>query len=523
MSQPHRTDAAAQVLDVQPEDLPKALCAFAGMRPAETPEALALVREVLDAVDHAACAGMAGWMLDHIARDWPEPPSPAAPLADGVLELGDRLAACVTARTPAELSAVAAGLGTPRHHIARGVATALDTLAAQERWLEMQTGAPARPLRVWDGTAEALEWNLRDDHIEDLTTALAATEPEQWQQAQQRGVESAVLGAMCTLAGHVLDLAQGPRPPRMDWHHEDGENEGLVARVNVPGGLETLMVRVHPVEAQARVRPFSSGEQRDISEVAPLWPGSSLDLRLWAWEVAWPAPDGELVNYEAQQGSSREAGCWAAGQIVTRILQSPAEVRQPLTNRLLVPRSPSAPGPVEVVDLRMVLEAVYATCASDLDPRHTPDEATQWPMLPHCDSDGLVSLPGNLMDHLGLPWPHTHEKVAQLPVDHPEFATHLASHGFTLTPAAWAYFTGLAAPGDDPLPLRTRHEAAMTAVLALPTTDTAHLTAELGPLPAGMHWAQLLIPFRLKDFLYPTDYEDGESPDDELPPGDGVP
>ncbi|MFJ5954048.1 hypothetical protein [Streptomyces noursei] len=51
----------------------------------------------------------------------------------------------------------------------------------------------------------------------------------------------------------------------------------------------------------------------------------------------------------------------------------------------------------------------------------------------------------------------------------------------------------------------------MTAVLALPDADPAHLAAELGSLPAGMDWAQLLVPFRLKDFLHPVDEDNGDS------------
>jgi hypothetical protein len=256
--------------------------------------------------------------------------------------------------------------------------------------------------------------------------------------------------------------------------------------------------------------------------VEALWPGSTPQSREWGWEVAWPAPDGSLINYEAQQGPSCEAACWAAGQVAAGVLADPAGVRQPLTHRLLVPRTRMLPGRVRVVDLRMLLEAVAATCTQDLDPRRTRDEVARWPVLPHCDAEGLLSLPGQLMDHLGMPWPHAHEPLAQRPVDDPAFAAHLAAHGFALTPAAWAYFSHLAAPGPGPLPLRERHAAAMTAVLAMPeAADPTHLAAELGPLPAGMDWPHLLIPFRLNDFLHPAgdhDEQGDDASDDGLPP-----
>ncbi|MFI6689208.1 hypothetical protein [Streptomyces sp. NPDC050485] len=514
-SERSRVAAAAAALGTVAGELPERVCLFAGMYPAGTPDALAFVRDVLETVDQARGAGMAGWMLGHAAHSWPDRPSAATPLAGGVRELGDRLAARVVSRTPVQLREIAAGLGMTRHQVTHDLYTALHAAAAAERWLENETGAPRRPVGVWDGEAAALEWNLEDDHVEDLTDALTALEPGQWEPVQVQGMERAVLAMACTLAGHVIDLAASLPSPPLDWIRQPGET--LRARLDVPGAAHPLTLSVFPVHAQARVKPLT-GQQRDAADRETLWPGTSpREARAWGWELTWPGPDGTRINYEAQQAPSREAACWAAGQHAGHVLADPSEVRQPLTHRLLVPRMRMLPGRTRVVDLRTLLEAVAATSTEDLDPRRPPQGAARWPALPHCDSEGLLSLPGILMDHLNMPWPHAHEPLAQLPVDDPAFAAHLTAHGFALTPAAWAYFSHLASPGPEPLPLRERHAAAMTAVLAMPEANPVHLTAELGPLPTGMEWSHLLIPFRLNDFLRPAD-DESDGSDDERPP-----
>jgi hypothetical protein len=201
--------------------------------------------------------------------------------------------------------------------------------------------------------------------------------------------------------------------------------------------------------------------------------------------------------------ASLSATVFGAEQTLKVFAEQAMTLRQRCTARLLVPRLPEQldlnDPVVRVVSLREVLEAVLSTHTEDLR-SDSPDEP--WPLTPHIAADGSTSLTQSVLEACALPYPGPIDQANDAPPDSPEFERFLRSQAVVLTPPAKAYVAGLAQVPPRGATVRESHEVALSATLSGRTEEELQLlVADIGPLPSGMTWLDLLDPDALDEFL----------------------
>ncbi|GAA1213416.1 hypothetical protein GCM10009578_065300 [Streptomyces rhizosphaericus] len=289
----------------------------------------------------------------------------------------------------------------------------------------------------------------------ELLQLFAHVDPDYWSPEQTDAIRKALLVRLAGLGDGLLRVS-ALLPAPLDWQ---ADGELLTARLPVPGAPQ-------PLEAQVLAEPVDPHPL--ISWNDPMWDstGAAVSRECWRWRVGWRSTGGEFHTDAGSTEASQAAARFGAEQTLVAYAAQAQTVRQRARYRLLVPRQPdtlamSDPA-IVVLGLRSLLEAA---CAEYRSEANHPESATGWRILPHQDENKECSL----------------------------------------TAPARAYLAGLSQAGPGELPLRRRHEEAMRAVFAVGGEAADLLAADMGPLPDGMAWIDLLDVTKLEDFLASTE------------------
>ncbi|MGA5819875.1 hypothetical protein ACPC54_18685 [Kitasatospora sp. NPDC094028] len=447
--------------------LAEAICAFTGEPVPGSDLAHRLVGETFAVLDRAPRGTLMIGDLAYGAEDWPELPltQPATP--GEAVTLVDALAALVRPLTAGQLREAAVGLRLRRGEL---LAPLLEALRDDDAEPEFESEGAA---------TQAL----------DLLTALADSVPQDWGTHQRQAVRKAVLVRLAALGDGFVRITEY-QPAPLPWLAQHG---GLTGCHRVAGSSNILEAVLRREPARGDLREYLAGA---------LWGEPATRTReLWRWKVGWRLPDGRFVGQEGAVEATRAAAVFAAEQTVAELLLQAPAVRQRFTGRLLVPRGrrPQSTAGVEVVTLLALLRAVLSE-DSDLH-RQAATEDHLWPSVPHTSPDHrIVSTTAALFDHLSLPYPCAGEEANTAEPGTDVFDAFLHEHAVVLTPPARAYLAGLGAAGQQPL--RERHASGLSAAVRPGTTEEAQLlVADLGALPQGMVWSDLLEPLALERFL----------------------
>ncbi|MFF4924258.1 hypothetical protein ACFY4B_27050 [Kitasatospora sp. NPDC001261] len=444
--------------DMAPEEV---VCAFAGEPAPGNDLARRLVGETLAALDQAPRGTLMIADLAYGAKDWPELPVtlPATPWE--AVTLVDALAALVRSLTAGQLREAAAGLGLRRGELLTALLDALP-----------------------DGPTSAMQ-ELG------LLAALADSAPQTWTTDQQQAVRKAVLVRLAALGDAFVRVTEH-QPAPLPW----------LAQHGILTGCHRVAASPNILEAVLRREPDRS-DVRDALDGVIWGEAGARGREHWRWKVGWRLPDGRFASHEGAVEATRAAAVFAAEQTVAELLRRAPAVRQRFTGRLLVPRGrrPQSAAEVEVVTLRALLLAVFNE-DRDLH-RQAATEGHLWPSLPHTGPDHqIVSTTAALFEHLGLPYPCVGEEANTAEPGTEAFDAFLQEHAVVLTPPARAYLAGLGAAGPGHRQLRERHASGLSAAVRPGTPEEDQLlVADLGPLPEGMVWSDLLDPPALERFL----------------------
>jgi hypothetical protein len=479
-----RTGLTATAFGVPPtgRELVTAVCAFRGYPPPGPGLAAQLVGGAFTALDQVPLdVRLYVHDLQGTAEDWPALPITLPPTPWQAATLVDDLAALVTALSAAELREAAEGLALTRGE----VALAYDQPVLARDWADDNEPLPdseAPPRSRLIRKAELLQMF---DHVD----------PPDWTPEQTDAVRKALLIRLASLGDALLRVSALPPAP-LDW--QTG-GERLTARVPVPGAPQPLEAQVaaEPVEPH----PFTTWDE-------PVWGSTktAASRERWRWSVGWRSANGAFHTDAGSTEASQAAARFGAEQTLAEYAAQAPTVRQRSRYRLLVPRQPdtlamSDPA-VLVLGLRPLLEAV---CDEYRTEANHPESATGWRVLPHQDEKKESSLVAILLDDCYLPCPELGDPANDADPTSAAFEDFLRSHAVVLTPPARAYLAGLSHAGPGELPLRQRHEAAMRTVFAAGGEEADLLSADMGPLPDGMAWIDLLDVTALEEFVAATE------------------
>ncbi|WP_332756902.1 hypothetical protein [Streptomyces sp. MT206] len=471
---PSRIRAAAAALDCPAELLPAAVAAFTGAATPEPGPARDLLRAAFAVVDRVPRHEIGTGDLTIAAQDWPAlsvtvPVTPwqAATLVDRFVDLLRPL-------TVHRLREVAAGLGVEAGALVHRLQNAEDQDSRGEP--DVSAGWAGRTLHEAlaagpDWTAALRVWTL-------AVPELAAEDPANWPLVFEDVLRGAVLEMLAQAADGLLRASRFT-PASLEWV---ADGKGFTAHQPVSASSHGLQARLQPAHPKG---PLLPGWDR------PVWPADGTSWtpprEAWRWEVGWPLPDG---TFQGQAGycatePSRALARFAAEQTIAELLPGARGLRQSFTGRLLVPRRQPLTGDdpaMRVVTLRSLLLG-----ASRADPDDAaPTRAQAWQRI---------------AENISLPAPCPPESAAADERTLQQLLHFLAVQAVVLTPPAHRYLSGLDHHAA-PLSMDHRHARGLRRAMEPATAQEAEqLEADLGPLPPGTEWTDLLDPALLEAFL----------------------
>ena len=462
-----RVRDAARYLGAEPDRLPDAVCAFAGEPAPAAPVARRLLADAFTALDSVPRGILAVHDLRHTAGDWPGVPRTLPPTPHEAVTLVRALASLLHPLNAGELRAAAAGFALRRGSL---------YLALRAEEVRRFRDLPRIGLLPVLGNGDDPAGMLSTEDEQARTGALRETPPRDWTDEQLAAVRKTLLEHLAGLGDSLLRVTEHAPAP-LEWNRDDASRH--YAAVPVPGSPEPLEARLEPEPARESVIP-GAGE--------PLWPGSPpCPARArWRWEAGWRAPGGAFIAQAGTTEKTYAAAVFAAEQTIAGYLAAAPDLRQRWTGRLLVPRTHgllSAADPsVKVITWPGLLRGVSCEDFS----------------LPSPAGEFLAAV----LETLQVPRPGPGEPGAGSRPGEAAFDAFLASHAIVLALPVRAYLAGVTRAALDGQPVRDHHAAGLRHVLD-ESADQPHgrLTADLGPLPAGMDWTDLYEPEGLERFL----------------------
>lgn len=374
---------------------------------------------------------------------------------------------------------------------------------------------------VWEaGQAQEIEvitdtwWDKREAENEQFaTTAISAlhalgsnpgaAEPPM---TALRAARWAIRTHLARLGDIMLRVSEWPYIP-LAWlspsagYHREAEDYraplAALAWQPVPGAPAPLHVRILRDAVEADPVFFPTGP-------TPGQPQADAAAR-FHWMVGWSV-GGRFARYGSSSEATLAMAQIGSAALIAHLLADPAQVRQPVTGRLLVPRTGQLPvADARIVDLQAVLIAAMNAHRSA---RGYPRESADWDMRPHVAPNGdLGSVIALLMDHLSLPLPDHDQPINTALPDEDTFTAYLASQAIVLTPLAARYLSGLGDAGPGPRALQDRHAAAMRLLLADPEA-AERFGLELPALPDDVEYRHLIEIRWLEAWLCPPETDD---------------
>ncbi|MGJ6127391.1 hypothetical protein QN239_32955 [Mycolicibacterium sp. Y3] len=445
-----RWSRAAAALRTNQAGLPAALIAFAGLPPVSGPLGQKLVRHTLDTLQTHVPVGAVLTTCDLFDATTSTGLRVTPPISPHIIAAHSEISQTLESLSDRELRSAAVEFRMTSDTALHGIETTLirrrrNISAAAE--LE-DTGYPD----VDDGPS--------DDDYAALTTLASAT-LNTLTGPTARWDDTTIEALRCAIAVHLAQIGDAFLHTSeytalvLDWHQET-DNQWQATHT-IPGAPTPLRAIVTTEAASGQWQLFGPSGTPALEQVTARGhvgtgdPTDSFDT-FYSTDTAFP---------------SLAAAQFAAASFVTGASHNPHQLRSSTTNRLLIPRTELLADEATIaVDLYAVLQTVSAQHEFD------PNEILTWATGPHIDpdSDDVGTIIGLVLDNWGCPVPRTIDEGSHAPLNEQPFEDFLISHAIRLTDLARTYLTGQQDAGQEPLLLRTRHDAGMHAILKHATT-----------------------------------------------------